>query len=303
MTGLDMIRAIQTIQSPFMDRLFLFMSGLHGELLYLLVLPLLYWLYDKRFARHLATVFVLGNWSNDVLKNLFNTARPLASDVRVLRPEPSGAFPSGHSQNPLLFWGTIALEVNRRWLTAVVAVVVVLIGISRLYIGVHWPLDILGGWTLGALMLWGFAKTRSFWSGENQPFRTQLLWAVVLPAVVLIITLLLGQLPAMSTPKAALTTDLVRFLGVYFGFSIGAAVESEFVGFDPRRGSRWVQVVKVVLGIALLLAVKEGTKLFIPATALGEIFRYALIAMTVSLGAPWVFKRFAPAPPAGTQAA
>ena len=63
------------------------------------------------------------------------------------------AFPSGHSQTPLVFWGAIADHVRRRGSPGSAGILVFLIGFSRLYIGVHWPLDVIGGWAIGLVVL------------------------------------------------------------------------------------------------------------------------------------------------------
>ncbi|HYF80043.1 MAG TPA: phosphatase PAP2 family protein [Symbiobacteriaceae bacterium] len=297
MSGLDIIRAIQSLGSPLLDKIALALTDLHSETIYLLVLPLLLWLYDKRFARYMVSIFLLGTWANDVLKNLFHTNRPSPDDVRVIRPEPSYAFPSGHSQNPLMFWGAMAMQFRKLWLTVILGIMIFLIGVSRLYVGVHWPLDLIGGWVIGALILWGFMASEKFWSGEGMPFGQQLFWAVAIPSVCIGISAALGYAASLASAKDAAGHFWV-IAGAYYGMLIGCVLEERYVGFDPRRGGIGAQVVKVVVGIVLLLAVKEGFKLFLPATALGDLIRYFFVALSGSLVAPWVFHRFVVATPA-----
>ncbi|MDF2627459.1 MAG: putative phosphatase [Symbiobacteriaceae bacterium] len=294
MSGLDIIRAIQSLQNPFLDKVALGLTDLHSETIYLLVLPLLLWLYDKRFARYMVSIFLLGTWSNDVLKNLFHTNRPSPDDVNVIRPEPSFAFPSGHSQNPLMFWGAMAMRLNRMWLTIIFGIMIFFIGLSRLYVGVHWPLDLIGGWAIGAVLLLGFAASYKFWSGEGMPFGQQLFWAVAIPSVCIGISAALGYAPALN---AAAEDHFWVIAGAYYGMLIGLVLEERYVGFNPRSGGIGVQVAKVFIGVAMLLAVKEGFKLFLPDNSLGDLVRYFCVAMAGSLVAPWVFHRFLAAPP------
>jgi len=291
-----MIRAIQSIHSPALDQFFLFVTDLHHETVYILLLPLMLWLYDKRFTRYMTSVFLLGYWSNGLMKDFFHTGRPSPDDVRVVRPETSGAFPSGHSQNPLMFWGALALQVRKTWVTVALVVVIFLIGLSRLYLGVHWPLDVIGGWTIGALMLLGFEVTRSFWIGDGMKLGQKLFWALAIPSAAFLVSALAGQVPALSTPKEA-AGEVFLVTGAYFGFWIGSILEEEWVRFDPRLGGLLIQVLKVVIGVALIMAVKEGFKLFLPATALGDLIRYFFVALMATLGAPWVFSKMVPAAP------
>lgn len=297
MSGLEIIRAIQSIHSETLDQIFLAITDLHHENVYILLLPILFWLYDKRFARYLTAVFMVGYWFNNVLKELFDTARPTPDQVRVVRPESSGAFPSGHSMNPLMFWGAIALQAKRTWITASLGVVIFLIGLSRLYLGVHWPLDVLGGWAIGAAMLWGFEVTRDFWVGANQKLGTRLFWAVAVPLGAFLVSFALGQVPPLEGDPAH--KDFFVVLGAFLGFNVGVVLEEEYVGFNPRLGGIGVQLLKVVVGLAIVLVMKEGLKLVLPDNGLGDAARYMFVTLSASVAAPWLFKRFVAAPPAG----
>lgn len=293
-SGVEILRAIQTLQSPLLDQVFGLITNLHHEIVYVLVLPLLYWLYDKRFGRYMFSVFFIGFWTNAFLKYVFRTPRPDPNQVRVILAETGGgySFPSGHSQTPLVFWGAIAHHLRRRWFTWVVAVAVFLIGFSRLYIGVHWPVDVLGGWAIGLAVLYLMVRTEPFWTGERQSPGLRLLLAFLLPGAALGLLALVGEVDEISW----------LIVGAYGGLLFGSALEEVWVGFDPRRGSPVQHVLKMVVGLALVLAVKEGLKLVLPDTGPGDLVRYWLVAVTATLVAPWIFDRLItrrPAIPAG----
>lgn len=290
MSGVEILQAIQTIQSPLLDRIFGFITNLHHETVYILILPLIYWLYDKRFGRYMFSVFVIGFWSNGVLKEVFRTPRPDPSQVRVILAETGGgyAFPSGHSQTPLVFWGAIAHHLQRRWFTWFVVVLVFLIGFSRLYIGVHWPLDVIGGWAIGLVVLYLLVRSRAFWTGERQGLALRVLLSFLLPGAALGILALFGPVDAIAWV----------IVGAYGGLLLGSAVEEEWVRFDPRAGTPIQHLLKIAVGLVLVLAVKEGMKLVLPDSGVGDMVRYWLVALTATLVAPWVFKRFIARPPA-----
>lgn len=292
---MEILRAIQSIQSASLDTFFYAVTQLHHETVYLLVIPLLVWFYDKRFARYMMSVFAVGYWSNNMLKFAFGTGRPSPADVRVIHPETGRgpAFPSGHSQGPLMFWGAFAAELRQPWVTALAMVLIFLLGFSRLYMGVHWPLDVVGGWVIGGLMLWAMAATRPFWTGERFSLPVQLLSAIGVPLIMFVI-MQVG--PWNLSPK--IFAESLILIAAYTGFWVGSILEEAFVGFDPLAGGAGVQVAKLVIGLALLLAVKEGLKLLLPHTTLGDLIRYACIGGMASFGAPLVFQRFFAAPPA-----
>lgn len=287
-TGIEILQSIQTIHSPVLDRVFGLITNLHHEAVYILVLPLVYWLYDKRFGRYMFSVFFIGFWSNDFLKDVFRTPRPDPSVFRVLYPETGGgySFPSGHSQTPLVFWGAIAHHLQRRWFTWLAAAAIFLIGFSRLYIAVHWPVDVVGGWAIGLVVLWLMVRTRPFWTGERQGPGQRILLAFLLPAAAMALLAVVGTIDEIAWV----------IVGAYGGLLFGSALEEAWVGFDPRRGSPVQQLLKLAVGLALVLAVKEGLKFVLPDTGPGDLVRYWLVAVTATLAAPWVFARFI-APP------
>jgi membrane-associated phospholipid phosphatase/uncharacterized membrane protein YuzA (DUF378 family) len=290
MSGIAILHWFQSLRSPGLDQLMLTITDLHSETLYILILPLFFWLVDKKAARHLAAAFAVGLWANDLLKDLFHTERPFRSHPE-LDPPPhavetavGGAFPSGHAMNPLLFWGLVAWYMRRPWFSRLVGVAVFLIGISRLYLGVHWPLDVVGGWLFGALALWFFIRTASLWRADGQSLRTQLLIAVLLP---------LGALGlAFSVTSAEELHTVVTLVGAYMGMAVGFALEEAYVQFDPRAGSVVSQVLKVVVGFALIMGLRVGVKAILGDSELANAIRYFLIGLSATYLLPLLWRRF-----------
>ncbi|MFZ5823300.1 MAG: phosphatase PAP2 family protein [Bacillota bacterium] len=291
MSGLEILKAIQSVHTPLLDQFFGFVTNLHHETVYILILPLVYWLYDKRFGRYIFSVFAWGFWTNDVLKLAFGTERPTVEQgVRVLFAETGGgnAFPSGHAQTPFIFWGAMALRFRRPWFTWFAAILVFFIGFSRLYLGLHWPIDTIGGFAIGALVLALLQWSQGFWIGEGQPLWLKLLIAFLMPGAALGITALVTQ--------GEMAHLVMIVAGVYAGLLSGSALEEALVGFDPRRGGHLQQVAKIFTGLILIVAIKEGFKLFLPDNNVGDMIRYFSMAFAATLVAPWLFHRFV-APP------
>lgn len=95
------------------------------------------------------------------LKSLYGRARPELFESGYAAP--SYSFPSGHAVTAISFYGVLALlaarrlEGWRRWVVAVAgAALILLVGFSRLYLGVHYPSDVLAGWSLGSA--WALAS-------------------------------------------------------------------------------------------------------------------------------------------------
>lgn len=297
LSGLDILRAIQTFHSPGLNAFFHIITNLHETTTYILLFVPIIWFWDKKFGRYLISVLVLGIWANAALKYGFNTKRPSPEDVTVLYPETGAgpAFPSGHAQNPLMIWGAIALRAHKRWFTVLATVLILLIGFSRLYAGLHWPLDVLGGWVIGLAMLAFFEATRPFWVGERMGLSFKLLFATVIPLSSLFLA---WWSPQWDVP-ADLADESWIMTGAYLGFWAGSILEEEFVGFDPRLGSLGAHLMKLVVGLALVMGVRYGLKAVFPHIALFDAVRYFFVALAASVLAPWVFKQTVAVPPAG----
>lgn len=290
MSGVELLHLIQSVHSPFLDRFFGWMTHLHDTWFYVLVVPLFYWLYDKRFTRYIVSVLMISVWSNGLLKDLFNTARPTAADtLRQLYTETAlgGAFPSGHAQGPMMFFGALALHMRKAWVAVAAGLIIFLIGYSRLYGGVHWPLDTLGGWVIGLAMLWFFEVTRRFWVGEGFRLRDQLISAVLIPLG----TLAIWSGASWNAPLAE-AGEAYKVAGAYMGFWVGAILEERYVGFNPRFGGLLFHVLKVLGGVVLVFAVKEGLKVVFPDLAVMDVVRYGLMSLSATYLVPWVCKRF-----------
>lgn len=289
MSGIDILHWFQSLRTPVLDQVMMLITNLHSETVYILLLPLIFWLVDKKAARHMAAIFALGLWANGVLKDLFHTERPFLSHPELNPPAGAvetatgGAFPSGHSMNPLMFWGLAAWYLRRPWFSWLAGVAIFLIGISRLYLGVHWPLDILGGWVFGGIGLWLFIKTARFWRAEGQALGQQLAVAILLPLVALGITLLAapGDLHTVLT-----------MVGAYMGMAVGFALEEQFVRFNPRAGSLISQVLKVLVGFALIMGLRVGIKALLGESDPVTFVRYFLMGLSATYLLPLIWTRF-----------
>jgi membrane-associated phospholipid phosphatase len=191
LTGYAVFGWIATWANPFFDTLFRLATDLGHHTLYYLVIGALFWVADRRRAGVLFLLVIASGYLNTFAKLWVYTPRPDPSLVRVLdfRPYQSGstAFPSGHAQGALVFWGYLAWWAGKRWCALTAAVLVSVISFSRLYVGVHFPIDILGGLAIGAACLFLCAPPLDRWSRSN--FGTGPAGGVALAAGTLAVTL------------------------------------------------------------------------------------------------------------------
>jgi membrane-associated phospholipid phosphatase len=189
------IHFLQHLFGPRAHFVFLFFTGL-GTSAVLWPLLLLYsWLVDPVFARRLSIALAASLLANRILKELFGTDRPFQTDPLVSSPAAERTaighgFPSGHSQNAATFYLAYAFRygLQRRWLWPVALLIMILVGMSRLYLGVHLPEDVGGGFVLGAIFAWAAGG----WAGPRSWRRS---WEPLIGAVTLVLAFAVGAEP------------------------------------------------------------------------------------------------------------
>lgn len=132
-----------------------FFSFLGEETVCISVMGMLYWGFNKEKGARLGAAIVMTNVSIGLLKNIFARVRPWAASERIelLRDVDGFSFPSGHSANCTTLYPTVAYEYRKiKWLVPVAVIIPLLCGLSRCYVGAHWPTDVVVGWCTGLLV-------------------------------------------------------------------------------------------------------------------------------------------------------
>ncbi|WP_438317339.1 phosphatase PAP2 family protein [Candidatus Caldatribacterium sp. SIUC1] len=156
--SIELLLAIQRISSPFLDLFMRGISFLGSEFFYFGVLVFLYWRTQRAFAIRLAFVVLVSLYTNFLLKALFALPRPAGAGLRILEIPEDFSFPSGHAQSVASFWFFLAFSLRRPlyfWLSGILTSCVAL---SRMYLGVHYPGDVVSGASLGVLFAWFFTR-------------------------------------------------------------------------------------------------------------------------------------------------
>lgn len=270
---IGVMQAIQSISSPFWDAVFNFFSFLGDELFSIAILAVFYWCVDKKNGERLAFSVLCSTTLNGVFKDSFRMTRPIGTDginspgvesVKLDNPAPgayeySYSFPSGHAQTSSSLFSGIALWFKRSWVTLVSVFFMLMISLSRLYLGVHWPKDVLVGMVLGTL-----TTVLIFWLAGKVKNPTVLYASVA--AALLVVGLVF-----------AATYDTLKALGCVFGYVVGVWFERKFVDFSTAGLGIFKRLLRLVVGLAILAGVLFGLKAVLPATLLFGFVRYALV--------------------------
>jgi membrane-associated phospholipid phosphatase len=269
---------------PVLDLPFKGFTLLGEEEFFMLLLPLVYWCLDRRTGARLAVVFLFSAWSNAVAKVLAAQPRPFQYDSRVLQlfDVTGGGLPSGHTQNTVVIWGYLAAQFRRPWLWIVAAALMIFVPLSRIYLGLHFPTDLLGGYILGAGLLLIYLKLEPV--VEAWLARRRLAWqiglAVLVPALLLLI---------FPTSDESAVTGAAMLLGM----GVGIPLERRRVGFEAA-GPWPKRLLRLALGVAVLFALRFGLKAAFDGLDPEPVFRfvrYSIIGLFAALIAPWAFVR------------
>ena len=267
---------LQGFRSPLLDALFLLFTRLGDELFYTLFIPCLYWLVDREKAHRLGVVFLAATWLNALVKEWLAFPRPGPELGVLMLTEARGAgFPSGHAQGSLALWGWLAVEFRRPWLVALSVAMVLLVSASRLYLGVHFPVDILGGWALAALVMLAAAAVWGAGVGKRWPLSAR----VSLGAVVPLLLLPLQQNPASE-----------RIAGFLIGLCTVGLASLRYISYDPA-GPVGQRLVRAAVGLAGLVLISLAARMGVP-PGLGQVASYVLAAAWVTAVAPLLFVRW-----------
>ena len=294
-----MFEFLRGIATPGLDGVMKVITDLGSTGFYMAVIPVLYWCINKSLGFRLAIALSISNYINVGIKFIFCRLRPYVVFPHLDAPEylkltgTGYSFPSGHAQVSSTFWTYLARSAREKWITVTGIVVVIFVAFTRVYATVHYPTDVLVGVVLGVAIayLYGEIENRLRDSGAKGKERVRLGLAVsvVVP----------GLAFALSSPfNAAFTEEVAQVLGFIAGAGVGYTLESEYVKYDVRA-SLPIQAIKIVLGLAGVMAVRYGLKAVFPGTAFWNMLRYAMVAVWATLGAPFMFKTlFRPGSPA-----
>ncbi len=268
------------------------MSWLGREYFYLLLFPFLYWCVRKRWGIWAGLGLILATYTGEYIKWLFKLPRP-GAPVQQLWHETSPGFVSTHAAPAVSVWGTLAWHVRRRWFTVLAIAVAFFIGLSRLYLGVHFPADVIGGWLLGLLIL---GLVLNWLPSLSQTLARWPLWQQIAGVLVLGLFMMIifpsnweGNRPAEAGALNA---------GVLAGFLWGLIWDNHSLHFEVS-GPWSKRLLRFVVGLVLVAAAYVGLDmLFDPLSQNNYLLaqslrfvRYASVGFIVPGLGPWLFMK------------
>ena len=298
---MEFLHFLENIRVPGLNELMLLITHIGEETAFLAIALIVFWCVDKYQGYYLIGVGLFGNMANQFLKITCRIPRPWIRDPSLMPlaqaiPEASGySFPSGHSQTAVGTFGGIAVTQKNKIIRAVCIAFMVLVPFSRMYVGVHTPADVLVGSAMALVMVFAF---RPLMLGKGQKNIPWIFAALLVLSVGFLLYVRLYAFPGDLDTKNYLSAvkNANTFMGCFAGVLVVWFVDENKLRFSTAVAVWWAQILKAVLGLGVVLLVKEGTKGILN-TLLGDemiarAVRYCLIVIVAGIVWPLTFKWF-----------
>ena len=290
---------LEKIRTPLVDKAMLLITQLGEETAFLVLALIVFWCVDKYKGYYILGVGFIGTILNQFLKLCYRIPRPWVIDpnfsiLEEAREAASGySFPSGHTQSAVGSFGALAHTAKSKWIRAIAIIIAVLVPFSRMYVGVHTPLDVFVSIAIAVLLI---VILKPVVLEHNHGGLSYLVGIMAVIGCGFLAFVHLYPFPSDIDPHnlASGFKNAYTLMGALAGLLIVYFVDEKWLKF-PTKAPLWAQFIKVIVGLGLILAVKSGLKTPLNCL-LGESFgrsaRYCLIVIVAGILWPLSFRFF-----------
>lgn len=300
---MELLYALESIRTPFFDKLMGLVTNLGGEAVFIVAAIIVFWCLNKSCGYYMMTVGFAGTIINQFLKLWFRIPRPWVKDpnftiVESARAEATGySFPSGHTQNAFAVFGAPARFFKNTALRIIFIFLIALTAFSRMYVGVHTPLDVGVSIIVGTILV--FVIYPFFRDMDKSPKKVYIIFSIfIVLAAAFVAFVELYDFPADIDAEnyASGLKNAYMILFCAIGLMMTFFIDTKYVHF-PTQAVWWAQIIKVVVGLAILLALKSVLKAPLLALFGGHSIahgvRYFIVILFAGIVWPMTFKFFA----------
>lgn len=288
---MEVLQYIGNLRTPFFDKVFSITTLLGEEMVILTVMCLIFWCIDKRLAYRIGLTFFLSGLLVQGLKITFRIERPWVIDENFDPVEGSMetatgySFPSGHTQTAAGMYMPIGLYTKKLWLRIVCFALAVLVGFSRIYLGVHTLNDVAASLivTLAIALAVHFLM-------DKMTKKSNLVFSIIMLVFAIGVFVYSVILNRLGIIEESYVTDCCKAAAAGVGFAIGYYVERNYIEFDTKTDKLYMQIVKFIAGMGGALIIKEGLKMIIGTSLVADSVRYMLLVLWVIAFFPLIIK-------------
>ena len=306
---MEVLYTLEQIREPWLTTLLSYLTYFGGLYGFMVLSIIVFWCIDKKCGYFMLALGFVGTVINQFLKIIFHIERPwiLAKKagspysgfraVESAMPDAGGfSFPSGHTQNVFATFGGVFVWTKKVWLKVLCAVMILLVAFSRMYLGVHTPLDVGVSCAAGILLL--AVLYPAFRSLDEHPNR---MYGFIAALALLTLAFFLYSFLNPFTEKIYQGDNFENVIearhnasiltGALVGMTIGYTLDLNKIRFRTEA-KWWAQILKVVIGLVLTLAIIEGPKFVLGKSELVTGIRYGLGVLFATGVWPMTFRWF-----------
>ena len=264
---MEFLRILEGLRTGVGDFFFSTVTHVGEEVFFLAIAILFYWCISKRQGYYILMTGVVGSVINQWLKIICRIPRPWILDpnfkpVGDAVAEATGySFPSGHTQNVAGTFGCIGRYNKQKWIKVSCVVLILLVSFSRMYLGVHTPLDVLTSLMVASALVFAFHFVFRTEESVNKYMFWVTIGAVVFSIGFIIYVFLLSEgnftTAADLANLASAKKNAATLAGCLVGLALVYPLDRFVIKFDTK-GRWYAQVIKFAVGVGVVLAIKSG---------------------------------------------
>jgi membrane-associated phospholipid phosphatase len=270
----------QNIGNDLFDNLFLAITAICSEQVYVFLASLIFWCFSKKTGIRAMYVIIFSAFAAILAKNLFSMPRPPEHLHKI--QENGFGFPSGHAQVSSGFLGYLDVKIKNPWLIIISAIAIFSVSLSRIYLGVHYVGDVVGGIIFGLSVALIFFKAEPGITNKLEKMSSTLRYivAVILPAILLVI----------ASMQKNLLKEQIEIVLVMAGIGVGYLLEEERTGFwDAKNNMQRIKRASVGIAILGIIYLISSWLLLINSNFI--ILKYASLGFASTFIVPWAFTK------------
>jgi len=299
---MELLYLLENIRNPVLDAIVALITHLGGETVFIVIALIFYWCIDKKRGYYILSVCFIGTLINQFLKLMFRIPRPWVKDpdftiVESARAEATGySFPSGHTQNVTGYLGGIARTSKRKVVQIISVVLIILTAFSRMYLGVHTPLDVGVSLVIGAVLV--FALHPIYKKADDPKFLYGLMAGLLVISIIYTAFVENHAWPSDIDPDnlASGIKNGWTLTGCSAAMLIACIIDTKKINFRteaPLLG----QIIKIAVGLGIALLLKSVLKAPLEAifdgAGIARALRYFIMVIFAAVIWPLSFGRCA----------